>query len=74
MSPKFVERKDSCSVKDIDKSIKHKWNWSWMEKSADDVLLDVFIRKLHKAGTSYSLWCECQINYSASGAKAYSST
>lgn len=66
----FVLRQDKLTVKDIDKSVKNRWNWAWLERSAGDTLLDSFIRKLPAPGRAYCLWCESEINYAASGAKA----
>lgn len=31
-----VKRMDANSVKEIDKSLKNKWNWAWLEKKVID--------------------------------------
>lgn len=64
----IVQRSDN--VKDIDKLVKNKWSWKWMEAEVDNVLLDVFIRKLTEDGKALCLWCNCEIKYSSSGCKA----
>ena len=29
---KFIKRGDKSAVKDIDKKVKNKWSWKWMEE------------------------------------------
>lgn len=68
--PRFVEREDKICVRDIDKSVKNKWNWSWLETSVGDIAMDAYIRKLPAPEKAYCLWCQSSINYSTSGIKA----
>ena len=67
ISKKFAERgKDD--PKEIDSSIKNKWNWAWCDKvlfegTADQHLVGDCFRKLLEPGAAWCLWCNDKIQY-----------
>ncbi|RUS82810.1 hypothetical protein EGW08_009430 [Elysia chlorotica] len=68
----FVERNGrDKNTKDIDKTVKNKFNWSWLdEKDCNDEFASEYIRKLLEPGFAWCLSCKEKINYGSSGKKA----
>ena len=66
----FVTRGDAC-VKTIDKSIKNKFKWEWLQEKLDGggYFSDCF-RKLRQPGLVYCVTCNDQISYGSAGKKA----
>ncbi len=63
----FLEKRDEAQVKEIDKTVKNKWNWKWLDKVIDDVNVGDFIRKLSQCGMAFCTWCRSEINYASRG-------
>ena len=64
------------TVADIDKSIKHKWLWDWLDlKDSNGQYLSEYIRKLKIPGMGLCLLCNNQngkqINFGTGGANAF---
>lgn len=56
----IVER-GKQDVKAIDKILKNKWNWNWLERSVAGTFLDHCIRKLDTPGMAFCIWCASDI-------------
>ena len=72
LSVAFVQRDAAVDVKEIDKTIKNKWNWSWCDKvlfagSPDQHLVGDCFRKLNQAGDAFCTCCQATIRYGSSG-------
>ena len=67
----FVSRDGRENVKEIDKGIRNKFQWSWMDErdTFEDFLSDYF-RKLKEPGMAWCLTCKTKVNYGSSGKKA----
>ncbi|XP_061735326.1 uncharacterized protein LOC133538062 isoform X1 [Nerophis ophidion] len=73
-----LERKDASRVKDIDKHVKNKFRWDWMERTITDIvgkkevtiLFGDFIRKIDRPGKVLCTWCQDNIEYGSRGFKA----
>ena len=68
----FVQRGSAVDVKEIDKTVKNKWNWNWCDKvlfegSPDQHLIGDCFRKLHQAGDAFCECCRVTIKYGSSG-------
>lgn len=64
-----VDRK--ANVKEIDKDIKNKFRWDWLEARDDDGhYLSDYIRKLDTPGQAKCIICNDIIKYASSGKKA----
>ena len=63
---RFIERKDEGEVKVLDKAVRNKWAWKWMEKVVSGTNLAECIRKLPTAG----MWCRYNVNYGSRGWKS----
>ena len=72
----IIERTtDSHKIQSIDKDVKNKFKWEWLETSipvsfssgSKDVLMLEWIRKLDIAGKAKCLPCEKVINYGSRG-------
>ena len=61
----FVDRK--ASIKDIDKSVKNKWNWNWLDKTVHVLPLSIFIRKIDEPGIAFCVLCKANIKYGGKG-------
>ncbi|KAM9424389.1 uncharacterized protein KZ484_001126 isoform 2-T2 [Pholidichthys leucotaenia] len=76
-----IERKDAPRIKEIDKIVKNKFRWDWLEKEiATDVgkktvtnLFSDFIRKVDCAGKAICTWCYDTIDYGGRGFKSLES-
>jgi len=76
---KVINRGDEASLKEIEESVKNKFNWGWLEKSIitkvnlngneSDITTYAVdcIRKIDKPGKALCMWCECEINYGGGG-------
>lgn len=66
----FVGRGDLC-IKTIDKTVKNKFKWEWLQEKLDGggYFSDIF-RKLKEPGFVYCTTCTDRINYGSSGKKA----
>ena len=64
-----VDRK--ANVRDIDKDVKNKFRWVWLE-SKDDAghFLSDYIRKLDLPGVAKCIICNDNIKYASSGKKS----
>ena len=63
MEASYVER-GSKDVKEIDKAVKNKWNWSWCDKllcagTDEEHIVGDCIRKLLQPGEAYCHDCYC---------------
>ena len=73
--PKFVDRDGGeADPKEIDKSVKNRWNWSWcdrvfLEGTPDQHLVGDCFRKLYNPGEAWCLWCNDGIRYGNGGLK-----
>lgn len=73
-----LERKDASRVKEIDKHIKNKFRWDWLEREIVDTvgkkevttLFCDFIRKIDRPGKALCTWCQDTIDYGTRGFKA----
>ena len=77
---KVLVRGNEASLKEVEASVKNKFNWSWLEKGVESTLtingkkevkcyLGDFIRKIDKPGKALCTWCEAEINYGSGGAR-----
>lgn len=67
---KFVNRSGRVNIKEIDKVVKNKFNWSWMEeKDCNNEHLSEYIRKLNEPGIAYCITCKERLKYGSSGKK-----
>ena len=64
-----VDRK--MNVKEIDKGVKNKFNWKWLEsKDGNGDFLSSYIRKINVAGKVRCIVCGVILTYGSSGVKA----
>jgi len=64
-----VDRK--ADIKEIEKGIKNKFKWTWLEeKDKDGYFLSDYVRKLNTAGQAKCIICNEIIKYASSGKKA----
>ncbi|GFS21905.1 hypothetical protein ElyMa_003349700 [Elysia marginata] len=55
MDLRFVDRNDRQDVKELDRSVKNRFNWAWLEeKDCNGDFLSDYIRKMPEAGVA---WC-----------------
>ena len=71
---KFVER-GQADPKEIDTTVKNKWNWGWCDKiflkdTPDEHLVGDCFRKLHNPGEAWCLWCNDTVRYGGGGLNA----
>ena len=58
----------TARITEIDKGIKNRWNWKWMEeKDSNGVFLSDYVRKINKPGYARCIICHCDIRYGAGG-------
>ena len=60
---RFIERREEAEVTAIDKAVRNKWSWKWMERVVNGVNLAECIRKILRVGLAYCLQCRCDVNY-----------
>ncbi|KAJ8043861.1 hypothetical protein HOLleu_11149 [Holothuria leucospilota] len=57
-----------ANVKEIDKSVRDKWNWKWLEeKDRDGYFLSDYIRKIDRPGLARCIVCNCDLKYANGG-------
>ena len=78
---KVLKRESQINLKDFEKNIKNKFNWSWLEKDVTSFIsinhklkeekyfVGDYIRKIDKPGKAICIWCDCEINYGSGGCK-----
>ena len=65
----FVDR--TSDLKEIEKGVKNKFKWSWLEEKDDNGdFLSGYIRKLQDSGYCYCLICDHKLNYGSRGRAA----
>ena len=65
---KFVERSARYSIKNIDRSAKNKFKWSWLEDTdKSGVYLSDYIRKTDRDDIAFCTLCSDEIRYGSSG-------
>ncbi|KAK6964629.1 DNA repair and recombination protein RAD54 [Biomphalaria glabrata] len=63
--PSIIE---DMSLKEIDKSVKNKFNWEWLEeKDCMGHFLSSYIRKLEEPGVAWCIICKEKIKYGTAG-------
>ena len=77
-SRKFVKRGKE-DPKEIDKSVKNRWNWSWCDKillegTNDHHLVGDCFRKMVNVGIPWCLWCDDLVCYGRAGLNALTKT
>ena len=67
----YVKREGRVDVKELDKGLKNKFCWAWLEEKDDngDFFADYY-RKLKEPGMAYCETCCDRINYGSNGKKA----
>ncbi|XP_055881072.1 uncharacterized protein LOC129925675 [Biomphalaria glabrata] len=66
---KIVNRESAC-IKQIDKNVKNKFKWVWMEeKDCMGDFLSSYIRKLEDPGVAWCIICKEKIKYGSAGKK-----
>ena len=69
-SSQFVDRNGREDIKIIDKCVRNKFNWMWLEeKDANGDFLSDYIRKLKDPGFAWCLMCKAELNYGSSRKK-----
>ena len=65
---KFIHNDGRINVKDIDKSVKNKFSWAWLEeKDCNGEFLKDYIKKYNEPGVAYCDSCRDKINYGRNG-------
>ena len=63
----IMERGGRSNAREIDKSVKNKWDWEWLEKSIDvkgvTYAVHKFLRKLNKPGDALCIVCDTSFSY-----------
>ena len=80
---KFIKRGDKSAVKDIDKKVKNKWSWKWMEEviSLDvpkvgpvSYKIEECFEKVDECGVAYCTWCKDKVLYGGNEKKKHTQT
>ena len=67
MSRRIIVKREDSDVKEIDKSVKNKWCWPWMEHEHKGTCFSAYFRKLLKPGYALCVWCDKEVNYGGKG-------
>lgn len=69
MDEEIVERSENTNFKELDKGVRNKWKWSWLEKKDENGdFISEYTRKIKKPGLAICTWCNGkQTNYGESG-------
>lgn len=76
-----IKRKFAFRVKEIDKIVKNKFRWEWLEKEVATKigqktvkhLFSNFVRKIDHAGKALCTWCKDTLDYGGRGFKGLES-
>ncbi|GFS14224.1 hypothetical protein ElyMa_004902100 [Elysia marginata] len=69
MDLRFADRNGRQDVKELDRSVKNRFNWAWLEeKDCNGDFLSDYIRKMPEAGVA---WCQAKIVYGSTGKKVF---
>ena len=74
----FVRLKDAATTREIDKSLKNKWSWNWLdevvvvkdEKTKEVVSeekISSWVEKVKKEGIAWCRLCDVEIDYKSAG-------
>ena len=65
-------RRDDSDIKEIDRGVKNKFNWNWLEeKDSNDMFLSEWVRKVDAAGKAICLVCNLTMKYGGEGKSAF---
>ena len=66
---KIIDRQSqSASIKLIDKNIKNRFKWIWLEeKDCSGEYFSQYIRKIEEPGIAWCLYCKEKIKYGSGG-------
>lgn len=65
-----MEVDGTANISEIDKGVRNKWNWQWLEeKDADGHFLSEYIRKVDRPGYAKCIICKCELQYGKGGKK-----
>ena len=80
----FVLRKDAATAREVNKNIKNKWNWAWVDESVvvykdaetkKEVMyeekISSWVEKVKKEGVAWCRLCDCEINYKSAGKRQF---
>ena len=60
----------TANISAIDKGVRNKWNWQWLEeRDADGHFLSEYIRKVDKPGFAICIICKGELQYGNGGKK-----